>query len=284
VIGYNGTYASGKLSGAVPKCPTSFSGAGIGSFVQVEAWSGKTLAGAIGVPAQPDKTAPYSLVLMPGRYRLSSPPSLSKEVIVRAGRSASIGFFGACTSPPTTATTVPSAGGVTTTTTTTTAPAAEDASAPQCTDRQLSVSALKFEEGLSNAAEVLALKNISAHICTLNGYPGVAALDAHGDQVDQARRMLFGAYFGGQNTGSQPLTVPLGPGQVASATVDGSDNPVGTAPCAYYPAFLVTVPDETHSITIAGVGGVGPNVRQGFPGCSPLVVTPVVAGDSGTYP
>ena len=86
--------------------------------------------------------------------------------------------------------------------------------------------------------------------------------------------------------GTQPLTVPLEPGQVATATVDGSDNPVGGATsCPFYPALLVTVPDETRPVILSGVGWQGPEfATQGFPGCSPLVVTPVVPGDSGTYP
>jgi hypothetical protein len=92
--------------------------------------------------------------------------------------------------------------------------------------------------------------------------------------------------MGGQDTGTQPMTVPLGPGLVATATVEGSDNPVGTATsCPAYPSLLVTVPDETGSVVLTGVGWQGPDfATPGFPGCGPLVVTPVVPGDSGTYP
>ena len=91
---------------------------------------------------------------------------------------------------------------------------------------------------------------------------------------------------GGQLGASGPQTVMLEPGQDASATVEGSDNPVGEPPhpsCLSYPALLVTPPDTTRSVVLSGVGRQGPAFRtEGFPGCSPIVITPVVPGSSGT--
>jgi hypothetical protein len=284
VPGFNGTTTSGRVSGQAPSCqppPTT----GPGAFVEVDAWSGRTLAGSIDVTASTSGKERYALVLAPGRYRIVTHNGASREVVVRPGRTTAIGLFGVCTLPPATLTTIPPAGGVTATTSTTTLPESAVASAPHCTTAQLAVSALRFGAGLGNVAEVIAFRNTNGGLCTLTGYPGVAALDAHRDQVEEARRSLT-AYLGGQEVGTRPLTVPLEPGQVATATVDGSDNPVGGATsCPFYPALLVTAPDETIPVILSGVGWQGQEfATQGFPGCSPLVVTPVVPGDSGTYP
>ncbi len=75
--------------------------------------------------------------------------------------------------------------------------------------------------------------------------------------------------------------VTLATGQSASAEVEGTDVPTGTdTSCPFYPSFLVTPPDETHSVTVkAGAGG-----SNGFPGCSPISVNPVVAGTTGGSP
>jgi hypothetical protein len=253
--------------------------------VEITARSGNVVVGGVTVVAQADGTEPFTITLAPGRYRIHSAPALSRSVAVRPGRITDIGLFGGCTQPPATVTTVPAAGGGSTTTTTTTLPPSEIAAAPRCTTAELDVSALKFGAGLGNVAEVLAFKNVGAELCTLTGYPGVAALDARGGQVAQARRSLT-AMMGGQDTGTQPMTVPLEPGHVATATVDGSDNPVGTATsCVSYPALLVTVPAETRSTVLRGIGWQGPGfAAQGFPGCTPIVVTPVVPGDTGVYP
>jgi hypothetical protein len=253
-----------------------------GPFVRIGALSGHTLVGSISVAVGSRRSERFTLALPPGRYRISSPPASPREVRVRPGRITHVGLFGACTTPPATVTTIPVAGGGSTTTST--LPASDIASAPRCTTADLAVSALKFEAGLGNVAEWIAFKNVGETLCTLTGYPGVAALDGRGVQVQQARRSVA-AYLGGLGPYLEPPTVPLEPGQVATATVDGSDNPVGGTSCPYFPALLVTVPDETGSIVLEGVGWQGPTFSaQGFPGCAPLTVTPVVPGDSGRYP
>jgi hypothetical protein len=108
-------------------------------------------------------------------------------------------------------------------------------------------------------------KNLSQRTCTLQGYPGVAGLNAAGQQVTQAVRTPF-THVG------PPSAISLAPGQTASAAVQGSDVPVGTATtCTSYPALLVTPPGETHSQRVAVM----------LPGCSGLKVGPVVAGTMG---
>ncbi len=87
--------------------------------------------------------------------------------------------------------------------------------------------------------------------------------------------------LGGVSIGTTAAPPTLQPGQVASAVIEGVDHPLGSATsCPIYPAFLVTPPDETHSVTItAGLAG-GDN--PGFYGCAPISVNPVVAGTSGS--
>jgi hypothetical protein len=66
--------------------------------------------------------------------------------------------------------------------------------------------------------------------------------------------------------------------------VEGSDVPLGASACpAYFGSFLVTAPNGTTSVTLTSVGMQGPDFAEhGFPGCSPLVVTPVVPGTTGS--
>ena len=73
---------------------------------------------------------------------------------------------------------------------------------------------------------------------------------------------------------------------VAVGPVKGINHPVETATsCVYHPTLLVTVSGETFAAVIDRVGGQGPNVAsQGFRGCAGLDVTPVVPGDTGSYP
>jgi len=115
---------------------------------------------------------------------------------------------------------------------------------------------------------VLIFTNISAFPCVEVGYPGVAALTAEGIQAVQALRTP-GGYLQG-NTSRKEVT--LASGQSASAIVEGTDVPTGTATsCPSYPKLLVTPPNATESVVISAV----------MPGCSPIEVYPVVSGATG---
>jgi hypothetical protein len=106
----------------------------------------------------------------------------------------------------------------------------------------------------------------------MSGYPGVAGLNSSGQQVVQAVRTLNG-FMGGVPTGVNPPIVTLAPGQSASAMVEGTDVPTGTATtCPGYSTLLVTPPDTRQSTTLA----------IGLSGCSAIQIHPVVAGSSGT--
>ena len=151
----------------------------------------------------------------------------ARRIVVRAGMVENIGRFGACDplSAPATPRTVPPRDPPVTPTTTTTAvgtspttangsPGVTDPSSmPPCADDQLRSSALQYGAAGGAVSEVIAFTNISSEPCSLTGYPGVAALDNLGVQVEQARRQL-NAMLGGQYEGTQPQTVPLGPGEL----------------------------------------------------------------------
>ena len=149
-----------------------------------------------------------------------------------------------------------------------------------CHDGQVSVSEAVGGAGLGHQDQVILFTNQSQSTCSLSGYPGVAGLDAQGNQVVQAERTLSGYLGGLQNGATTPPTVTLAPGQTASVTVEGTDNPIGSATsCPYYPALLVTPPNLTESVRV-NVSGFGTN-PPGFPGCSQIEVHPVVPGSSG---
>ncbi|HTX62272.1 MAG TPA: DUF4232 domain-containing protein [Acidimicrobiales bacterium] len=155
----------------------------------------------------------------------------------------------------------------------TTSTTSAGAAPARCTFAQLSISLGQSGAGLGHEGGTVLFKNVGTAECTLSGYPGVAALDSRGTQVEQARRDP-GGYLGGLQTGSTtPPVVVLEVGAVASAMVEGTDVPVGTATsCPTYPALLVTPPTSTQSR----------RVTLSLPGCSPLQVHPVVPGTTGS--
>jgi len=173
--------------------------------------------------------------------------------------------------PPSTTSTTSSP--TTTTTTTTTLTTSTTVRLATCAFSQLSVTGGQQAAGLGHEGVPLLFRNTSTATCALEGYPGVAGLDAAGDQVVQAVRTPSG-YLGGLNPGTTtPPAVTLAPGQLASAMVEGTDMPTGTeTSCPQYPALLVTPPGATQSV----------HVTAALPGCSPIQVHPVVPGSTGS--
>lgn len=148
----------------------------------------------------------------------------------------------------------------------TSSPAAGAVSA--CANADLTVRVGRRGAGLGHVGLTIVFTNRSHHQCTLYGYPGVAGMDRTGRQVTQALRTLSG-YLGGSYVKAM---VRLTPGGRASALLEGTDNPAGTATtCPIFPHLLVTAPNQTRSHVL----------DASMPGCSPLKVHPVVAGATG---
>jgi hypothetical protein len=155
-------------------------------------------------------------------------------------------------------------------------------SSPLCTNGQMVVSDSGGGAGLGHEDQVILFTNDSPAPCTLTGYPGVAGLNASGQQVVQAIRTPSGYLGGLWNNATTPPRVSLNPGQTASAIVEGTDNPIGTATsCPSYTHLLVTPPNLTNSVRVS-VSGLGSPPTSGLPGCSVIEVHPVVPGSIGT--
>ena len=151
---------------------------------------------------------------------------------------------------------------------------------PPCGNGQIAVSDTGGGAGLGHVDQVLVFTNTSHAACTLTGFPGVAGLNSIGQDEVQATRTL-GGYLGGLLPGETTLpVVSLTPGQTASAIVEGTDNPIGSQPCARFQALLVTPPNLTEEDRV----GISLSGMEGFPSCSRLEVHPVVAGSSGSSP
>jgi hypothetical protein len=143
-----------------------------------------------------------------------------------------------------------------------------------CSGSQIAISSTVGGAALGHVGVILLFTNTSDATCLLWGYPTVAGLNPQGAQVVQARPTPSG-YLGGLAPGKRPPAIHLAPGQRASAKVEGTDNPVGTARnCPTYRDLLVTPPDMT----------LGTVVDASLPGCPPLQVYPIVAGTTGDGP
>lgn len=96
-------------------------------------------------------------------------------------------------------------------------------------------------DGMSHADSVVMFTNVGSGTCRTQGWPGVAALNASGQQIKQAVRGTGGK--------TAPV-VTLRPGQTASAEITGN-----TASCSTLTtvaAFLVTAPDQRTSVRLSG--------------------------------
>jgi hypothetical protein len=118
---------------------------------------------------------------------------------------------------------------------------------------------------------VLVFTNTGGSVCRLFGYPGVAALDSGGTQIEQATRTTSG-YLGGLAAGHTAQAAYLSKGESAAAIVEAlAFNSSGGSACTAYAGLLVTPPNETHSIKLAWDND----------GCSGLQIHPVVLGTTG---
>ena len=150
------------------------------------------------------------------------------------------------------------------------APSVAPSAAPQtCRTGQLAISLSGGDAGLGHRSKVVVFRNTGPASCVLQGYPGVALLDADGRQVAQAKRTPNG-YMGGLRAGTPPL-VTLASGDSASATVEALAFDANGNACPPSAGVLVTPPDETRSLRL----------DWGSNGCGELQIHPVVPGTTG---
>jgi hypothetical protein len=131
-----------------------------------------------------------------------------------------------------------------------------------CHLSELSVTPGQGQGAAGTVGVPILFRNTGGRRCQLAGFPGVAGLNAAGQQAVQAQRV---------RSGPPVRVVTLGPGQVASALVTGTDVPTGNATTCPSYTLLVTPPGETRSTRVAAT----------LPGCSGLGVRPVVSGTTG---
>lgn len=120
---------------------------------------------------------------------------------------------------------------------------------------------------MSKTDRVLTFTNVSGTTCVIQGFPGVAALNSRGIQVEQAVRTTRVA-----PGDSAVRPVYLKPGGVASALTAAN-----TASCnkpTYVPGLLVTVPDTYRSVHLGPVG---------YMCLRSLTVSPVVPGNAAGF-
>jgi Protein of unknown function (DUF4232) len=142
---------------------------------------------------------------------------------------------------------------------------------PVCRTFQLHLAGRWTGAGLGNVATQITITNVSAHACTLKGYPGVVLVGADGRLLaTHATPATTGAYM---FPAVVPHRVALAPGDVATFMLGYGGNPSGAEPyavaCPVASAVRVILPG-THEFGMAIVSIVP---------CEGLVqVSPIVPG------
>jgi hypothetical protein len=146
---------------------------------------------------------------------------------------------------------------------------ASDAAAatPACGNGSLAVTRAPSQGAAGHGAFWLLFRNASHTTCSLRGYPGLDALDSHGNVLAHAQRTLSG-YMGGPGVVN---TVLVAPGGFASATVEWLNfNPSNGTNCRFSTSVATTPPNTTHTVHLP----VSVSICR-------LQVHPTVAGTSG---
>ena len=147
-------------------------------------------------------------------------------------------------------------------TTTTKATTTTAAGPVRCTSATLSVTAGASNGSAGHVNTPVVFTNTSSAPCTLFGYPGVAGLDASGNQAAQATRSATPG----------PTHLVVAPGGTASAIVINTSIPSGNqTTCPTWSGLLVTPPNDTKSTKLT----------VELPGCAGFTVNAVVAGSNG---
>lgn len=140
---------------------------------------------------------------------------------------------------------------------------------------QLSIAYGPMDSGSGHCGIPLIFTNVGESVITLAGYPKVAALDANGDPVEEARQEPSGYLGGLRGEDAEFPTVDLSPGQSASAMVESMtfEEANGRASRPYV-SISVTPPGESQAAVL----------EWECDGGSELQIHPVVPGETGQEP
>jgi hypothetical protein len=142
-----------------------------------------------------------------------------------------------------------------------------NAAVPACGNAAIGISHTGTEGATGHGSFVLRFKNVSAHTCSLYGYPGLDALDVHGHVLAHAQRTMRG-FAGGAHT---ERVISIAPGHYGSATVEWMNfNPTTGGSCTFSKSVATTPANTTHTVRYP----VSVSVCK-------LQVHPTVAGTSG---
>jgi hypothetical protein len=136
-----------------------------------------------------------------------------------------------------------------------------------CGDTAFAISAANPQGATGHGSVVLLFKNRLPQACTLNGYPGLDALDAGGNTLAHATRTMNGFAGGAHHL----LALTVAPGATVSALAEWMNfNPQGGGSCQTSSQIATTPPNTTDTVTL--------NVALSV--CD-LQIHPVVPGTSG---
>jgi Protein of unknown function (DUF4232) len=151
---------------------------------------------------------------------------------------------------------------------------ASAASRNVCTSSQLHTTVADGLAGAGHSSSVIVVRNAGPGSCRLTGYPDVRFLNGAGVEVARSVPTPQG-FAGGLPVGAPIPDLDLRPGESASAVVEGTDIPIGTATsCPSYASYTITLPGWPGTTTI----------DHPYGGCSEIEVHPFVIGFNGTFP
>ena len=136
-----------------------------------------------------------------------------------------------------------------------------------CGNGSIAVSNTSTQGATGHGSFVVLFKNVGTTSCTLTGYPSVDAVNGTGQALAHAQQTLSGFMGGAASVG----TVSLGPGGLASATVEWLNfNPQTSGDCIFSAAVAAAPP----GISTRAHLSVSVSICD-------LQVHPTVAGTSG---
>jgi hypothetical protein len=139
-----------------------------------------------------------------------------------------------------------------------------------CTGDQLSVTATPLSSQSGDAVGLrLIFRNTTDTACTLRGYPGASAVDAHDAVLADAKRTPTGFLGGLPSASGAPPTVTLTQAEPASAVIEWDAASYNGSSCVSADHFLTTAPNTTATQPV-GANHIGlvcaPTVHPVVPG------------------